>query len=137
MTEPELVCVDPQRVEEMWPHVSHLIDAACERFGTQDERKELEASVKSGKALLWIAWSDKIEAALVTDLVKEDDYLVCRLRALSGDTITRWIALLKKIEQYADDEGCRLIRYVGRRGWAFVLNDYRITHIHAEKRLRG
>ncbi len=137
---PELVCVDPAQIEKLWPHVSALIDKATERYGSKDERSELEASVKSGKALLWLAWSAsrQIEMALVTDLVKEDDYLVCRLRSVAGMRVLRWIALIDKIEQYARNENCKSIRYIGRRGWSLMMSDdYRITHVIAEKNLRG
>lgn len=136
---PELVCVDPARANEVWPHVAPLLDEAFNRFGSNDERIELEASVKSGKALLWIVWSSlrKIECALVTDLIKEDDYTVCRMRALAGRKVSRWLALLEKIEDFARTEDCRFIRYTGRRGWVMMLgDDYRVTHVRAEKRLK-
>jgi hypothetical protein len=29
----ELVCVDPMRVDEVWPHVSALLKVACYRTG--------------------------------------------------------------------------------------------------------
>ena len=136
---PELVCVDPARVHEFWPHVGPLLDEAFNRFGSNDERKEVENGVRQGVMLLWLAWSSlrKIECALVTDLIKEDDYLVCRLRALAGCKVSRWIALLEKIEDYARAENCKFIRYVGRRGWVMMLGeDYRVTHVRAEKRLK-
>lgn len=136
---PELVCVDPARVHEIWPYVTPLLDEAFERYGSNDERLEIEKGVKSGMMLLWLAWSSlrKIEAALITDLIKEDDYVVCRLRALAGRKVSRWIALLSKIEDYARDEDCKFVRYVGRRGWVMMLGeDYRVTHVRAEKRLK-
>jgi hypothetical protein len=134
--EPALVCVDPARVAEVWPLVSALMDRAQERFGSNDERMAIEKDVREGLALLWMAWSDdrKIEAALVTDIIKEDDYKVCRLRALAGYNIQRWFKLLGRIEGFARDEKCRVIRYFGRKGWTIMLGaDYRVTHVMAEK----
>ena len=137
---PELICVDPSRAHEFWPHVAPLLDEALGRYGSNDERKEIESGVKSGVMLLWLAWSSqrKIEAALVTDLLKEDDYVVCRYRALGGRDVPRWLALKDKIEDYARAEDCKVIRYIGRRGWVMMLGeDYRVTHVRAEKRLKG
>lgn len=136
---PSLVCVDPARVHEVWPHVVTLLDEAFERFGSNDERMEIENGVKQGAMLLWIVWSSlrKIECALVTDLIKEDDYIVCRMRALAGRKISRWLALLEKIEDFARAEDCKFIRYTGRRGWVMMLGeDYRVTHVRAEKKLK-
>lgn len=142
MTEelPQLVCIAPERIEEFWPYVAPLIDKAYERFGTKDERRRVEEDIKSGMALVWIAWSATrdIEAALVTDLLLEDGDLVCRLRALSGRMVTRWLRLLKEIEAYAKTEKCKCVRYYGRPGWVAMMRpDYRVTHVQAEKPLRG
>lgn len=135
---PSLICVDPALIGEVWPHVEPLLSEAYTRFGSQDERRTIEADVLEGRSLLWVAWSDnrKIEAALVTDLVKEDGELICRLRALAGRSLRRWIKLLGLIEEYANKEGCATVRYFGRQGWRAMLgSDYRVTHVQAEKRL--
>lgn len=134
---PTLVCVDPERIEEIWPHVVPLIDRAYERFGTQEERRKVESDIRGGLALMWLAWSAKrqIEAALVTDLIREDGTLICRLRAIAGEQVTRWLALVAQIEAYAKAEKCARTRYIGRPGWKAMLPDYRVTHVQAEKLL--
>lgn len=135
---PELVCVDPARIEELWPHIAPLIDDAYARFGSRDERRKVEEDIRAGLALVWLAWSPKrqIEAALVTDLIREDDVLICRLRALAGEQVTRWLSLVAQIEAYAKAEKCSRTRYIGRPGWKAMLKDYRVTHVQAEKLLK-
>lgn len=134
---PRLICVPPDRFGEFWPHLEPLIRKAHERFGSNDEREELEAALRQGKALAWIAWSpaQKIEAVLVTDLMKEDGVLICRLRALAGRKLQRWLRLLDEVEQFARREGCAAIRFIGRPGWSRMLRDYHVTHVQAQKRL--
>ena len=60
-----LVCVDPARVHEIWPHVEAMIARAMVR-GVSDF-DELEQRVWRGQALLWIVWDgERILAAVVT-----------------------------------------------------------------------
>src|SRR4051812_29797886 len=89
VAKPALVCVDPARVPEIWPHVAVLIDAAYARHGTREERRQVEHDVFARKALLWIAWADKIEGVVITDIVLEDGALICQLRALAGKGLRR------------------------------------------------
>jgi hypothetical protein len=49
-----LICIDPARVHEFWPHVSPLIAAAMERGGITDVADVAQA-VFAGRALVWIA----------------------------------------------------------------------------------
>ena len=130
----ELVCVDPELVDQFWPHASKLIKAAIDRTGLC-EFTDIESQVLSGRQLLWLAWSGSIVAAATTELVKINGHLVCVLTACGGHQRERWLPLLAKIEQFAKDEGCSCLRIFGRRGWERVLNDYRVEHIILEKQL--
>lgn len=135
---PELLCVDPARVSEIWPHVSPLVDLAYAKVGSRDQREAAEKDVYSGIALLWVVHSPQrlIEAFAITDLIKEDDCLVCRIRAVAGRVMRRWLRLIEEIEAYAKRESCTEIRYVGRPGWGRALGpDYKVTHVIAAKRL--
>src|ERR1700704_6306265 len=50
----ELICIDPARVHEFWPHVSPLIAAAMTRGGITD-LADVEGAVHAARALVWIA----------------------------------------------------------------------------------
>jgi hypothetical protein len=50
----QLICIDPARVHEFWPHVSPLIAAAMER-GAITDIADVECAVLAGRALVWIA----------------------------------------------------------------------------------
>ena len=92
---------------------------------------DIEPEVLDGKQLLWLAWSDHIEAAATTQLARG----VCTLTACSGHHMERWLPLRAKIEQYAKNEGCATMRLYGRKGWERVLDEYHVEHVILEKSL--
>jgi len=130
----ELVCVDPARIDEMWPHVRDKIRAAVEKTGLSSFA-DIEADVLTGMQLCWLAWDGReIMAAATTQLVKPLSK-VCVLTACAGYDRDKWLPLFARIEQYAKDEGCTSMRIFGRRGWERVLTGYRSTHVVLEKAL--
>jgi hypothetical protein len=130
----ELVCIDPRRAAEVWPHVGPLLRRAIERAGLT-LFADIERDVLYGGALVWLAWSDRIEAAAATALVKTDAGLVCVITACGGIDRARWLPLLAGIEDYARAEGCKSVRLVGRRGWQRALRGYGLKAVVLEKEL--
>lgn len=131
-----LVCVDPSRAAEMWPHVSTLLQSAFTKTGFC-LFSDLERDVLKGDALVWLAWNgESIEAAAATALHPTDHGLVCSVLACGGEEMGRWLPLLDRIEQFARDEGCVRSRVVGRKGWTKMLNGYHEKHVVLEKDLR-
>jgi len=131
---PLLVCVDPERVRDCWPHVAPLLRAAVTRTGL-DRFDEIERDVLSGRGLLWLAWSDRVEAAATTILTETDAGRVCVLTACGGRDMKRWLPLLEIIEAYAKAEGCDRLRVFGRKGWQRMLENYCVTNIILERSL--
>jgi hypothetical protein len=130
----DLICIDPARIHEMWPHVKDKIRAAVERTGLSSFA-DIESDVLAGMQLVWIAWDGKeILAAATTQLVKPLDK-VCVLTACSGYDRAQWLPLFEQIEKYAEAEGCMKMRIFGRPGWERVLDGYRREYVILEKRL--
>jgi hypothetical protein len=130
----ELICVDPSRINEMWPHVRERLRAAIDRTELSSF-DDLEAGVLSGAQLCWLAWDgSEIMAVATTQLVKPRDK-VCVLTACSGYDRDKWLPLFAMIEQYAKNEGCSTMRIFGRKGWERVLDGYRVEHVVLEKAL--
>ena len=125
-----LVCVDPEKIFDFWPHARPLIKAAIDRTELSDFA-DIESDVLEGKQLLWLAWSDHVEAAATTQLAHN----ICTLTACSGHQRERWLPLFSKIEKYAKDEGCSRMRILGRKGWERVLSGYRTEYVILEKAL--
>jgi hypothetical protein len=127
---PDLICVDPEKIFDFWPHARGLIKAAIDATGLSDFA-DIEHQVLNGEQLLWLAWSGHIEAAATTQLTGN----VCTLVACSGHNRNRWLPLFAKIEQYAKDEGATTMRIYGRKGWERALDGYRVEHVILEKAL--
>jgi len=86
--------------------------------------------------LLWIAWNGAaIEAAASTSLQQTDAGRICVITACAGMDMARWLPLIRGIEAYAEQEGCRCVRIFGRRGWSRVLDGYEQTYAIIDKRL--
>lgn len=131
----ELVCVDPERVHEIWPHVAPLLRAACIRTGL-NAFADIESDILSGRSLLWIAWNGQaIEAAAATILINSEIGRVCIITACGGSDMPRWLPLITEIENYARAEACTRVRIYGRNGWLRALDGYEQTHIIMDKEL--
>jgi hypothetical protein len=134
MRPPELVCVDPARIREVWPHARDKIKLAIETTALS-AFEDIEDGILSGEQLLWLAWDgNEILAAAATHITKPLSK-VCTLTACAGNERDRWLPLMEKIEQYAIDEGCSSMRIYGRKGWERVLTGYKAQHVILEKRL--
>jgi hypothetical protein len=137
----ELVCVDPRRVHEIWPHVAPLLRRAIVRTGLS-AFAEIEQNILRGNALLWLAVGGegaaaKIEAVASTTLQQTDSGKVCIITACAGANMARWLPLINHIEAYAKEEGCRCVRIFGRRGWMRVLGGYEESYIIMDKDTRN
>lgn len=132
MGDNRLVCVDPRRITELWPHAAPLIKRAIERTGLSDFT-DVEREILLGHQLLWLAWSGAIEAAATTKLVKIGQHRVCILVACGGEKRDRWLPLFEQIENYARKEKCHCVRIFGRAGWKRVLTGYQVEHVVLQK----
>lgn len=131
----ELVCVDPQHLGAVWPHVRSLLLSATDRTGLSSF-DDIENETLRGNGLLWLAVSgNNILGAATTVLVTIDRNKICILTACGGAGAGDWLHLLGGIENYAKNEGCRSLRIYGRKGWLRALEGYREMAIVIEKGL--
>jgi hypothetical protein len=132
------LCVDPDRIEDIWPHARAFIEAAFDGERGDDDAEAMFADLVARKSLLWIAWDDerkKILAAATTKLIKVSRGLVCWVTSCGGNDLKRWRDCLGVIEGYAKAEGCSHVRLSGREGWKVIFPDYRKTWVTLEKAL--
>jgi hypothetical protein len=131
LAECKLVCVDPERIYETWPHVEHLIRPAMIRSGEMIVLDVLRM-LASRRFLLWLIWDEtEIVGAVVTELADTIAGRICTIVSMGGKDRKRWLHLL----DYARKEHCRAMRLYGRKGWKRVLRDYSETRIILEKEL--
>jgi len=127
-----LLCVDPARVAEIWPHVEPLL-AQAYREGADDTLAAIEADVPAGESLLWVVWDDAITAAATTKIMRTPTRKVLRVECCAGRDVARWIGFIRALEDYGRRQGCEVCRVEGRKGWRAMLTDYREPWIVLEK----
>lgn len=99
---------------------------------------EVEAALFRGELVLWIAaeGSELCAAALTRIRDAEGNTKVCEIVAVGGVGLSRWrTMLLTKIEDYARTFGCNRVFFVGRKGWARIMDGYTIKKVVMERRL--
>lgn len=126
----ECLCVDPARVEEIWPHVEEFITSALWRSPDGDKPTDALSELTSGRLLLWVVWAEdaselQLLAAATTRLIDIATGRICVITACGGRKLERWKQFIADIEKYARDEGCVELRLMGRKGWARMLPDFR------------
>ena len=135
----ELICVDPERVHEIWPLAEPLLRCAIARTGLA-AFCEIEREILCGNALLWLAVEGEgsriaILAAASTSLQQTDAGKVCVITACAGKGMPRWLSLIGRIEEFARNEGCHCVRIYGRKGWLRTLDGYGQRHVILDKEL--
>lgn len=132
----ELICVAPDRLNEVWPHAASLIERAFWTGIGDDDVATVKADLDRGDALLWVVWDGtKLLAAATTKLVKVPTKKLCVITACAGSSIERWKHFIVKLERYAMDEHCDALRIMGRPGWKAILPGYREPWVCIEKSL--
>lgn len=130
-----LVAVPPGRAAEAWPLAEKYILDVEIKTGLV-ESTEVRKLVMGGEATMWLAADGTtVVGAGVTRLVKDRCGKVCEIFAWGADDQSKCAPLLKTIEKFARKEGCASVRLMGRRGWARLLSDYRLTAVVLEKEL--
>jgi hypothetical protein len=69
---PDLLCVDPKDVHQIWPHAKELIRRLSKR-PISATSATLNTTFCAAISLLWLAISDHVEAAATTHLIKTKD----------------------------------------------------------------
>ena len=134
-----LICVDPARMDEVWPHVEKYFRQAYDKGIGDGNVDALKADVDAGRQRVWIIWDyegDRLMAGIATKLIQTPTKKLCIITACGGEHMTRWIGLKVGLEDYARREGCDAIRLEGRRGWQSVFADYYQPWICLQKDLQ-
>lgn len=121
----QCLCVDPARIDEIWPHVELFLASALVRSPDGDTPLDALHELRDRRLLLWIVWDGwKILAAATTRLIDIGKGRVCVITACGGRDFDRWKFAMNDIEKHARDEGCVELRLSGRKGWARMFPEF-------------
>ena len=129
----EISFVPIEHIGPLWKQVEGHLEKPLEMDGNAYTSQDDLNRLINGKMQLWISWSkkkEKVEAAIVTEIVDYPQKRACRYFLAGGDNMKSWFKKIKnEIEQWAKLNKCHRIELVGRKGWSRWLKDYTPKHI--------
>jgi hypothetical protein len=141
----ELVQIPIQELEKVWGIVEKDIKSALAYSGQLTDSDFVFDTLKEGKFQLWVLWDknqkktiDKYFGVVVTEIIKRKFGKVCHIYIMTGKQRTKWQHLITKVEDFAKQEGCKMMELIARPGWQRVLDDYgyKRTHVVLEKQIK-
>ena len=140
-----LVRIPIQELEKVWGLVEKDIKSALAYSSQLTDSDFVFDTAKEGKFQLWVLWDknqkktiDKYFGVVVTEIIKRKFGKVCHIYIMTGRQRTKWQHLITKVEDFAKQEGCKMMELIARPGWQRVLNafDYKRTHVVLEKKIK-
>jgi hypothetical protein len=141
----ELVQIPIQELEKVWGIVEKDIKSALAYSSQLTDSDFVFDTLKEGKFQLWVLWDkkqskavDKYFGVVVTEIIKRKFGKVCHIYIMTGKQRTKWQHLITKVEDFAKQEGCKMMELIARPGWPRVLDDYgyKRTHVVLEKQIK-
>ena len=140
-----LVRIPIQELEKVWSLVEKDIKSALAYSGQLTDSDFVFDLAKEGKFQIWVLWDkeqkkteQKYFGVVVTELIKRKFGKVCHIYIMTGRQRHKWQHLISEVENFAKEEGCKMMELIARPGWQKVLNlfDYKRTHVVLEKEIK-
>lgn len=121
--------VDTKDVEAIWPLIEGYMKRAAKYTYGRFEAEDIKEGLLKQPQQLWIAFDDtKVYGAVVTEITKYPRMTALTVHFLGGVEFELWKdPMLKLVQQFGKDNGCKLIDSYGRPGWERVWANYGYT----------
>ena len=121
--------VDTKDIERMWPLIEGYMKKAAKYTYGRFEVEDIKEGLLKNPQQLWVAFNDKkIYGAVVTEVTKYPRMTALTVHFLAGIDFESWKdPMLKLVQQFGKDNGCKLIDSYGRPGWEKVWANYGYT----------
>ncbi len=121
--------VDTKDIETMWPFIEGYMKRAAKYTYGRFEAEDIKEGLLKNPQQLWVAFNDKkIYGAVVTEVTKYPRMTALTVHFLAGIDFESWKdPMLKLVQQFGKDNGCKLIDSYGRPGWEKVWANYGYT----------
>lgn len=117
-----IIKVPQEDLHIVWNEVKPLIKKALD--DTYTARDILDGLVKNAFQL-FISWEDKVESAVITEVIQYPQKKVCRYFLAGGSNMNNWLEpIQQEIEKFAKYNQCDAIEVAGRKGWLRKLKGY-------------
>ena len=141
----ELVQIPIKELDKVWGMVEKNIKSALAYSGQLTDSDFVYDLTKQGKFQLWVLWdrkqkltTNKYFGVVVTEIIKRKHGKVCHVYIVTGRQMSKWQHLISRVEEFAKDEGCKMMELIARPGWQKVYNNhgYKRTHVVLEKQIK-
>jgi len=141
----ELVRIPIIELDKVWSLVEKDIKSALAYSGQLTDSDYVFETAKEDKFQVWVIWdkkekqtSDKYFGVVVTEIIKRKYGKVCHVYIVTGRQMSKWQHLISRVEEFAKDEGCKMMELIARPGWQKVYNNhgYKKTHVVLEKQIK-
>lgn len=135
----EFIPVPSNKVDFIWEKIGRMLEQACETNNGRLPVEALYQNLKNKDMQLWISVSDKhqIECCCVTEIINYPNKKYCQVVIGTGSHFHNWVGFMRRIEDWAKQQGCDGIQSIARKGWGRVLKEqgWQQTHIFIEKEI--
>jgi len=121
-----LLPVQWHQVQSVWELAYDPLEKAVKRNKGFTMDDILEALLKR-MMQMWISVTDEnvVEAVAITQMQAYPQKKTCLLLFLGGQDIDHWKPFMKELEKWAISSGCTDLEFIGRKGWAKIMTDYK------------
>lgn len=125
-----IIPVQPNEVDNWWPHVRDFINKVPYTAQSEDD---VLGELRTGANQLWVVVDGSVKLALITEVQQFPKERICVMFLAGGDGSYAQ-PLAETVEQWAKEFGCDAVEIYGRPGWEKVLK-YKRTHVVLRKDL--
>ena len=136
----KVVLIQPGDLELVWDEVVPLIEAALKHSEGEIIPEDLVRPIKTGKMQLWVALSDGVIAAMITEIVVYPRKRVLRVITIAGKDghgMSKWYGFLPLVEGFALSNNCSSLEAWTRKGMAKKLKDWEHKYMVITKDLKS
>jgi hypothetical protein len=136
----KVVLIQPGDLEVVWDEVVPLIEAALKHSEGEVIPEDLVKPIKTGKMQLWVALSDGVIAAMITEIVVYPRKRVLRVITIAGKDghgMSKWYGFLPLVEGFALSNNCSSLEAWTRKGMAKKLTDWEHKYMVITKDLKS
>lgn len=125
----EIIGIPSEQIEDIWKDVAPFIQKGLDYGPDKWGINHVKQTLLEKKMQLFIVVTDRIVAALVTEVTQFPLEKTLSVMCLGGEDVEEWISkLLKTLEKWADEMGATF-EVIGRPGWEKLLGYKRVAVI--------
>jgi len=136
----KVILIQPDDLDVVWDEVVPLISAALEYSEGEVIPEDLVKPIKIGKMQLWVAMSDGVIAAMITEIVVYPRKRILRVITIAGKDgrgMSKWYGFLPLVEGFAISNNCSSLEAWTRKGMAKKLTDWEHKYMVITKDLKS